>query len=73
MTDPITLWREDGAAHGWTMPRVPGWWRWWGVRHVRWAWISLGHDESYPNGRPVSRRARWMMFGIWHGLEGGGE
>ena len=71
MTDPITLWHEDGAAHGWVMPRVPSWWRWWGVRHVRWWWLG---QVPWP-----SRYLMWRRFGIWHGLElkqdepGGGE
>ena len=80
MTDPITPWKTDGAAHGWTMPRVPGWWRWWGVRHVRWWWLD--HDHRILASAFMSHRSgydRWVLFGIWHGLElkqdepGGGE
>ena len=90
MTDPIALWIEDGAAHGWTMPRVPGWWRWWGVRHVRWWWLGFqlyrigwpldGSTESFlEGGNNQPGYDRWVLFGIWHGLElkqdkpGGGE
>jgi hypothetical protein len=83
MTDPIALWTEDGAAHGWTMPRVPGWWSWWGVRHVRAIWCRFGlvrHDRFYRSlGLIPTGYDRWVLFGIRHGLElkqdepGGGE
>ena len=83
MTNPVTLWHEDGAAHGWTMPRVPGWWRWWGVRHVIAVWSARRvsrHNAFYRGlGMTPTGYDRWVLFGIWHGLElkqdepGGGE
>ena len=83
MTDPLTLWGYEGRGRGWTMPRVPGWWRWWGVRHVRCVWHSWQvdrHEELYGKlGLVPVGYDRWVLFGIWHGLElkqdepGGGE
>ena len=85
MTDPDSLheWQRHAALSGWTMPRVPGWWRWWGVRHVRAIWGGFGlarHDAFYRRmGLIPTGYDRWVLFGIWHGLElkqdepGGGE
>ena len=70
----LTNWHEDAAVNGWNMPLVPRWWRWWGVRHVRWAWadmIESDMETGFPNiTRPYDR---WVMFGVWHGMDKGAD
>ena len=74
MTNSNDLWQAAGDDYGWTMPRVPGWWRWWGVRHVRALWSARQvsrHNAFYRSlGMLPTGYDQWVMFGIWHGLEG---
>lgn len=36
-------WLDIGLRKGWRLPTASGrGWRWWGIRHVRWAWLMAG-------------------------------
>lgn len=69
----MDYWHHNEAKYSWVMPSATWWKRLPLIRHVRYwrrffavqeyeqFWLSLG---IIPTGYD-----RWVLFGIWHGLE----
>ena len=66
-------WASDGIRNGWTMPSASWWKVLPGIRHCRalWHFTELErHDRFYRQlGMIPTGYDRWVLYGIWHGLE----
>lgn len=73
MKDSMKYWREDAEANKWVMPAAPFWKRLPIVRHLRAISHSIGVSRHNALVRSIgmipSGYDRWVLFGIWHGME----
>lgn len=71
-TSELEAWTADGFSNGWEMPTAPLWKRLPMIRHVRCIVLSFrvsAHEAFWSNFALISGYDRWVLWGIWHGLE----
>ena len=67
-------WSADKKLHGWTLPQTARLLKLWGVRHIRWMWLTnqvyqaadrwaaMGIGFGGPN-----QYDRWVLYAIYRG------
>lgn len=75
MTEDEKLWHDDRLSKGWTLARkAPRPLRAWGIRHIRWAWLSYRVHQAAEAcaefgigmGRP-NQRDLWVLYAVYRG------
>lgn len=70
----VERWWFDGGKNGWEMPSAPRWKRLPIIRHVRAIFGAIMVERWYHSGPGLigirTGYDEWVLFGIWHGLEG---
>lgn len=66
-------WLHNAARYGWVMPSAPWWKRLPLVRHIRYwrlFFAVLEHERFCISlGKIPQGYDRWVLYGIWHGME----
>jgi len=67
-------WSADKKLHGWTLPQTAWPFKLWGIRHIRWMWLTnqvyqaadrwaaMGIGFGGPN-----QYDRWVLYAIFRG------
>ncbi len=67
--DQDRLWLDEGLRRGWTLPEpTAAWLRLWGLRHVRWFWLSWKAYSEFEDGQwAILWKKEWVSYAVWKG------